>query len=139
MKKIYSFLMLFVSVTMLSLCVSCSSDDEDSPLQSKICGTWRITAIYKDSGTPIDVTTYPGNILMSPTYATFNEDGTYYGKGYFGTGYGTYKISGTNIYTYVGGEEYIHYEVLDYTDTTCKLKIEMTGSTKTLTVKCTKQ
>ena len=42
---------------------------------------------------------------------TFYEDGKYYGKGFFGTGNGTYKTKGNTITTYVDGEIYLTYEV----------------------------
>ena len=141
MKKFYSFFTVLISIVVLSTSFSCSSSDDDSTsaLQSNMYGTWRITSIVKDNGTTIDVTTYPGSNIISPTCATFRSDGTYSGSGEFGTGSGTYKVSGNTIYTYVNGEEYLKYEVPSYTRTTCKLKMEMPGSTETLTFICTKQ
>ena len=45
--------------------------------------------------------------IRDRTYATFNSDGTYNGRGYFGNGSGTYKISGNTIICYIEGEEYL--------------------------------
>ena len=141
MKKIYFFTLavlpiLFV-VTLLS---SCSKDDGEESMIDKtlLCGTWRITSLDRGNGTYIDVTTYPGTLLMNPTYATFNTDGTYSGRGYFGTGSGTYKVKGNTIYTYVDGEESMKYNVLNITGTSCTLQIAKTGSEETLKVICTK-
>lgn len=68
-----------------------------------LCGTWEGIAVKTDSGW-IDIT---GSAFSRfQFFITFHSDGTYYGKGYFGTGGGTYKAFGKTIETYVDGELY---------------------------------
>lgn len=75
---------------LLGLC-SCS-DDDDSEYKDAIIGTWELTQIEFGGG---------WTSIPRRTYATFNSDGTYNGRGYFGNGSGTYKISGNTIICYI--------------------------------------
>lgn len=111
--------------------VSCS-DDKDDPVSSEIVGTWKLTKVSTNGETYI-------NWPYQTTTATFSSDGTYYGKGYFGTGSGTWKQKGKKIYTYVDGKEYIVYEVLDVNSSSCTLLMGVTGSDAKLYIKCSKQ
>jgi len=102
---------------------SCS-DDEDEPdagIKENIIGTWKGTAAKID-GKWIDLTEYPYNMRLSFS-ATFHKDGTYSGKGAFGTGSGTYTIKGKTIETYVGGELYLKYIVKEMTSSAAELTI----------------
>lgn len=107
---------------------SCS-DDKDEPdggIKENIIGTWKGTAAKVD-GNWIDITKYPYSSLGFS--ATFYKDGTYYGKGAFGTGSGTYKIKGKTIETYVDGTLYLKYEVKEMTSSTAELTIVEGNST----------
>lgn len=129
MKKISKFLVLVLLVL-----VSCSKKDDPSfnyDLNTLI-GTWRIVQFGK-----IDVTTYPGNLSFEPTYATFNSNGTYSGRGEFGSGTGTYKAVDNTITTYIDGEEFIKYEVISLTNSVCELN--MSDNSGTVFIKCKKQ
>lgn len=121
----------FMAVVTLSL-ASCSKDDKDEPSKSDIVGTWVLSQVSSDNSKFI---AWP----FEKTSASFNSDGTYYGKGYFGTGSGTWKQKGNTITTYVGGEVYIQYDVLELGKSTCTLKMSMPGSSSVLYIKCTKQ
>ena len=65
---------------------------------------------------------------MERTSATFNANGTYSGRGYFGYGNGTYKAEGKTIITYIGGKEYLRYDVIRLSGNTCELRMYQTGS-----------
>lgn len=111
---------------------SCSSDDdEDNSIKDQIVGTWKLTHLDSGSGY-IEV---PSS--MTQTYATFNQNGTYSGRGYLGNGTGTYNVSGKTIKCYVEGELYLTYEVLNVSSTIAELK--MTDGDTTIKIKCSKQ
>lgn len=110
-----------------------SCDKNDDPTLEDIVGTWKLTEVSTNDGVSFSFWT------LQTTTATFNENGTYSGKGYFGNGSGTWKQSGKTIITYVDGSEYLRYEVKELTSTTCTLVISMTGSDSTLWIKCVKQ
>mgnify|MGYP001442252546 FL=1 len=111
---------------------SCSSDeDEDNPIKDQIIGTWKMTHLDSGSGY-IEV---PSS--MTQTYATFNQDGTYSGRGYFGNGTGTYSVSGKTIKCYVEGELYLTYTVINVTSSNAELK--MSDGETDINVKCSKQ
>ena len=112
--------------------ISCSDDDKDEPTKSDIVGTWKLSQVSTDGGN--NYVAWP----FETTTATFNSNGTYSGRGYFGTGTGTWKQSGKTITTYVDGEEYLKYEVLELSASTCTLKMGVTGSSY-LHIKCIKQ
>ena len=115
------------------------SDDKDEPgggIKENIVGTWTGTAAKID-GKWIDITKYPYNTRLGFS-ATFYDDGTYYGKGAFGTGSGTYKIKGNTIETYVGGNLYLKYEVKEMTSSTAELTIIEGNSTLDVKVVKTK-
>lgn len=71
-------------------------------------GKWEGTEIY-DGGEWLDLSNWMYQKLSFSI--SFNEDGTYYGEGFFGTGYGTYKAIGKIITTYINGEKYLTYYV----------------------------
>lgn len=110
----------FVCVT------SCSSDDDDSfayPME-QLYGKWKAIEVQVDDKW-YDVTRYPYTRFGMDI--TFYTGGKYYGSGYFGTGIGTYKVSGKTIKTYVDGEIYATYTVVSLTNDTAELIMEMEG------------
>lgn len=141
MKQLKFLGLIMLMILSATSFVSCSDDDDDdnSEIAIMIVGKWRITKVEQKDGSMYDVTTTIAEKVFKPTYATFESDGTYYGKGYFGTGSGTYKVRGNKIYTYVGGEEYIIYTVESYTSTRAILVMSMTGSDATIRVQVDKQ
>ena len=133
MKKTLYFLMAVLFTTISLSLVSCSDDDKDAVSKSDIVGTWKLSQVSTNDG--ISYIAWP----FENTTATFNANGTYSGKGYFGTGTGTWKQKGKTITTYVDGTEYIKYEVLEIAASTCTLKMGVTGSSSYLYIKCIKQ
>ena len=137
MKK-YLFAVLLCAMAL----VGCSEDDEHQVFNydlEMLYGTWRVTEIEQSDGSFFDVTTTVGEMVFEPTYATFNEDGTYSGRGFFGNGSGTYKAVGNTIYTYVDGEEYMRYEVISLAGNKAHLKMKENGSSSSIEIICTKQ
>lgn len=134
MKKI--ILLFAVLVVAFS---SCSKDDDDNSFKydiNTLVGKWRITNVQLEDGW-LDVTTAMGESVFDPTYATFNSDGTYIGKGEFGNGSGTYKAENSTIICYVEKQEYARYEVISLTGTECQLKMIADG--ESLNIKCKKE
>lgn len=131
MKKFLYLALLPLMMLMMTL-TSCSKDD-DSPLDGfdypaeTLYGTWKIT---KAAGLTWRYET---------TTATFNSDGSYVGKGYFGNGSGTYTAKGKTISCYVSGKLYCTYEVNSLSETTVELKMTAPDSSTSLTLTCTKQ
>lgn len=93
-------------------------------------GTWRVTDVYVD-GDWMDITTPIAELVFKPTYATFNPDMTYSGKGAFGNGEGTYSLSGDTIYTYVDGEEYLTYKIRSLNGSFAELEVLQSGEAVT--------
>ena len=87
--------LLFIMAMMLPLFtfIGCSDDDEKKiPDEMKnIYGTWVLNQV--DTGNGDGYVDWP----MKETSATFNEDGTYSGSGYFGNGSGTYILEGSTL------------------------------------------
>ena len=119
------------------LYVSCSDDGEDDesfisdfdyPAET-LYGTWEI----KKWG----VVNW-SYLTSKTTTATFYSDGTYYGKGYFGTGTGTYEATGSYIYCYIDNELFCNYEVLSLSADTAVLNMTI-GETTFKKLTCIKQ
>ncbi|GIJ96573.1 hypothetical protein CAPN001_11420 [Capnocytophaga stomatis] len=136
MKKI--ILLLFAAI----VAVGCSKKEDNEstsfPLND-LYGKWRVTHIQQENGEMFDITSEIAERIFKPTYATFNSDGTYSGEGYFGTGTGTYKTSGKTITCYIQGQEYLKYEVLDFSKTEATLDMRMTGEKSATRIKVKKQ
>ena len=114
---------LFLLITILTISfIGCS--DDDSEYKDAIIGTWELTQIEGWTSIP------------RRTYATFNSDGTYNGRGYFGNGSGTYKISGNTIICYIEGEEYVRYDIIELNSNSCTLNMKI-GSEE-FKIKCIK-
>lgn len=100
------------ALLMAALCLaSCQKEDGwafDYPQETLCGGTWNGTAVFSD-GNWVDITSPEFSKLQFSI--RFNADGTYYGRGYFGNGSGTYKVSGKTISTYVDGNLYYTYTV----------------------------
>jgi hypothetical protein len=126
---------LFALLVCVMAFAGCSKDDETPKFNydlETLYGTWRVTEIQQKDGSFLDVTTSVAEMVFEPTYATFNENGTYSGRGEFGTGSGTYKAEGNTIYTYVEGVEYLRYEVKSLSGEKCHLVMKEQGSSSTL-------
>ena len=130
MKKL---LLAIVAIVGMVLAFSgCSKDDEsfDYPLE---------THVEQKDGSMFDVTTSDAETVFKPTYATFNADGTYSGRGFFGNGSGTYKAQGKTISCFIDGTEYLKYDVLSLSGTQCELKMYKSGSSSSIKIRCKKQ
>ncbi|MCM1169287.1 MAG: hypothetical protein NC324_05055 [Bacteroides sp.] len=116
MNRIITKLMLALSAMLLFF--ACSKDKDLNYPMEEVYGKWKGTAVKVKSGW-VDIT--------SPLFSdlafsiTFHSNGKYYGEGYFGTGWGTYKAIGNTIYTYVDGEDYYRYEVKSWTGKSAEL------------------
>lgn len=128
--SVFTVLVLAFSV---SLVLSSCNNDEDNDFISgfsypaeTLYGTWKLTKIG-DMSWPYQTTT-----------ATFNSDGTYSGRGYFGNGTGTYTAKGKTIKCYVDGLLYMQYEVVTLTGKTATMKMSDSDSSITVTVTCEK-
>lgn len=101
--------------------VSCQKDGGWTfyyPQETLCGGTWNGTAVYTDNHW-VDITSPMfSNLQFS---IRFNADGTYYGRGYFGNGSGTYKASGKTITTYVDGSLFYTYTVKTMTGNEAEL------------------
>lgn len=141
MKK--QLLMLAVTLGLATTYTSCKKDDPKPAAfeysLGAIHGTWRITHIETKDGKMFDVTTPIAEKNIAPTYATFNADGTYSGRGYFGEGKGTYKASGKTITCYIDGTEFMRYDVLSLDGNTCELRMYKPGSELSIKIRCKKQ
>lgn len=113
--------------------ISCSKDDETTFAYDidNIYGTWVLDEVNTGNGYQ--------DWLLEKTSATFNKDGSYYGRGYFGNGSGTYTAEDKTITCYVSGKEYIRYDILELDDTECELRMYMTGSDEDIKIKCIKE
>jgi hypothetical protein len=134
---------ILVTLCLVALITGCSKGDErtfDYDIDLLI-GTWRITHLESDArdGTYFSVIDEPYASVFEPTYATFNSNGTYTGKGYFGNGSGTYIAAGKTITTYVGEEEYLKYDVLSLSGTDAELRMYESGGNNSIRIKCQKQ
>lgn len=133
--------LLFITISLLgvlSVLSGCSNSDIDGnfdyPLE-KLYGKWKVTHVERENGSMIDITA----LNITPTYATFSKDGTYYGSGYFGNGSGTYKTKGKTIICYIDGIEYLKYDVLSFSGNQCELKMYAKDNSKSIRIRCRKQ
>ena len=111
MKKLIG--MMLLCATMVLSFASCSNenDDFDYPIEM-IYGKWEGVGVFYN-GKWLDLTDWMYQELAFSI--RFNEDGTYYGEGFFGNGYGTYKAVGKNIITYIDGQKYFTYQIKSLT------------------------
>lgn len=109
-----------MAIIMPVLFSSCSKEEQfDYPMES-LYGKWEGTDI-KSEDRWIDITSdffYDFHFSV-----TFYDDGSYYGEGYFGTGYGTYEAKGDVIYTYVDDMPYMNYRVISLNGSNAELEM----------------
>lgn len=130
--KLFLGIMAFIMPVIIS---SCSKEEQfDYPMET-VYGKWEGTNIKIDDRW-IDVTDYFFSEFQFSI--TFYRDGKYYGEGYFGTGYGTYKAKGNIIYTYVGDKPYRNYRIISLNDSTAELEMFVDGAEGTIGLKVRK-
>lgn len=135
--KTFRFIgMALFAVLMCVNFASCSDSDEDEfeltgPYATKIIGTWEITHLG-DGRVWIPWTN-------TRTTATFNSDGTYSGRGYFGTGTGRFELSNSHITCYIEGEVFMQYDIVSVEGDVAVLTMYPESSSDKLTIKCEKQ
>lgn len=133
--------LLLLAVALPLLFVGCSKDDDpnfDYDV-SILHGKWRITHAETDEYGYIDITKYPYSSVFTPTYATFNSNGTYSGEGYFGNGSGTYTAVGKTITCYIDKNVYAKYDVLSLSGQECELLMYAESASSGIKIKCKKQ
>lgn len=102
-------------------------------------GTWRITHLEQKSGAMLEIATPTMEFWYTPTYATFNSDGTFSGRGLFGNGSGTYKAQGKTVTCFIDGQEFMKYKVISLSKTECELEMSPAGSSTSTKIRCKKQ
>ena len=129
MKKILGLLLLCAAMVGFASC----EKDEDGFTISQIIGTWE-AAQCKVDGEWINIPPYSDlSITM-----TFYENGRYYGKSnIFGTGWGTYDLSGNTIKTYIDGKLLYTYHIKSLTNTFAE--ISMSSGKSTIDFRLTKK
>ena len=78
-------------------------------------------------------------MVFKPTYITFNTNGTYSARGFFGDGSGTYKAKGKTITCFIDGTEYLKCDILSLSGTQCELKMYESGSSSSIKIRWEKQ
>ncbi|MFR8834971.1 hypothetical protein [Bacteroides nordii] len=125
--------LLFLTITLSIVFTSCSKDDDEPKFNydiNTLIGTWEITEVDTGDGYTI--------WILGATSATFNSDGSYVGKGYFGNGSGTYKAEGNTITCFVDGKEFLKYDVINLASNNCELKMYVEDGTS-IKIKCKKK
>ena len=125
--KIFTLLLITSAILAFSSCEKTKASNFDYPLED-LYGIWDATHIYLEDSKKWQDITLPGFEKLAISIR-FNEDGTYYGDGYFGRGNGTYMTNGSTIVTYIDGEEYARYDVISLNDKTAELTMIMGTST----------
>lgn len=120
MKKFFGLMLLCAAVIGF---VSCQQNDEEfSP--NHIIGTWETTQVYI-GGDWVDI---PYDSEMYATM-TFNVDGSYYGDSdLFGSGYGTYTLSGNSLKTYYEGKLFYTYTIKSLTTMSAEVSMSYKNS-----------
>jgi hypothetical protein len=131
---------IFILAVLPLLFAGCSKDEEPAKFDydlNLLYGEWRVSHIWSADGDYVDVTSGFMLLIFEPTYATFNPNGTYSGSGHYGDGSGTYTAVGKTITTYISGQEFVKYDVIGLSGSTCELR--MYGSGYNTKIKCKKQ
>ena len=100
---------LLVLLCSIFLFTACQKESTFDYPMDVLYGTWQGTDVKTQNGWVNIENSYFSDVQFS---ITFYEDGSYYGRGYFGNGAGTYTASGKTIVTYVNGKEYYRYDVI---------------------------
>lgn len=131
MKK-FLFMLAFVLPMFF---VSCSKDEDDKKNETldMVLGTWEIIEVDLGDGKGYQ------DWLVTKTTATFNKDGSYSAKGFFGNGTGTYELAGKTITCYIEGEEFAKYDILNLTANTAELKMYESNNADFMKFKCVKK
>ena len=121
MKKI-----LFALAIMPLLIVACSNDDNPSNSDfdhniELLYGQWRATSVVV-GGVTIDLTTPKNELMVTPTYLTFKNDGSLLGEGLFGEGSGKYTAKDKTIATSIGSNK-VNFEMTSLSQSTAKIKV----------------
>ena len=121
MKKILALMLLCVVGF-----VSCENDGGggENFSATQIVGTWETTQGFV-GGEWLDIPSY------SDMYATmtFNADGSYYGDSeLFGSGWGTYTLSGNKLNTYFDGRLFYTYTIKSLTNTSAEVTMAYKGA-----------
>ncbi len=129
-------MLLCVTCTIvLSSCSKEEGEDFNYPMSS-LYGTWDGTAINTGDGW-WDIT---GFLYYEYQYSiSFYEGGRYYGRGYFGTGGGTYEASGNVISTYVDGKPYRKYRVKSLNNDRAEVEWFVDGASETIGLRLKKR
>lgn len=130
---------LLVLMAIFTIALTGCEKNEDQAFKfgmDNLYGTWKGIAIQTD-GEWVDITKWPNTHFSFS--ATFYQDGTYSGEGYFGNGSGTYKAKGDMIYTYVDGEEFYRYKVYSLSDGIAEMAMGVEGNNTTLRIRVKKQ
>ena len=127
--------LLVLLMTVIAMLLSgCSK--EESKYKELMIGTWDGISV-KSQNEWIDIT--PDYLSKFHFSITFHENGTYYGTGYFGTGYGTYSIKKNTIITYVDGKEYYRYDIIDISNNIAHIKMYETSGNSSIEIKVKKR
>lgn len=112
MKRFFRLMLLF-AVTIFSSC----EKENDETMLNQILGTWEATQCKSD-GDWITIPSYSNlNISIS-----FYNDGRYYGDSdIFGSGWGTYTLSGKTIKTYINNKLLYTYYIKSITSSSAEV------------------
>jgi hypothetical protein len=132
--------MMLVVASVVFVFSSCSEDEDKNskfnyPMET-LYGTWEATHIKFDADDSWTSLSWMGSKYQFS--ATFYNDGRYYGRGYFGTGWGTYKASGNIISTFVSDKEYYTYKVHSLSNSEAHVTMSFRGA-ESMDVKFKKQ
>lgn len=123
--KIRNVLCLLLLSTLFML-TSCQKEPAFNYPMETLYGKWDGTDVKTSSGWVNIESSYFSDYQFS---ITFYEDGSYYGRGYFGNGAGTYTASANTIITYVNGKEYYRYDVISLSNNIAHLRMYHQGET----------
>ena len=130
MKKIFGFLLLCMATFGFVSCESGGSDESNFSAD-QIIGTWATTQAHV-GGQWLDIPSY------SDMYATmtFYEDGRYYGDNeLFGSGWGTYTLTGNTLNTYYNDSLFYTYTIISLTTTSAEVTMAYKGANVAIRLK----
>ncbi len=124
MRKLLVFLFIF-NYFLINSCSSKDTSDNDEFIYdlNTLYGIWKVTEIDTGSGYE------PVHDLMIQTYTTFNSDGTYSTKGYYGSGSGKYLTVNKSIKCYIEDKLFMTFEVLNLSENNAEFKMSKYNGT----------